>query len=132
MLSREETDVKKRRPGPIVLIAILQIIAVAILPPRMMPFLTRPLVAVPVVAVFAGLGWALLTFRPVGRTLTIFVQGFNILVRTLITLAKTVPSKTAGTPADRQLLVTSLVAIVLSVLILLYVDQPEMQLLFES
>ena len=131
-LTREETVVKKKRPVALVLIAILQFLSIAVLPPRMLSFLTRPVVIALFVAVFAFLAWALLTFRPLGRTLTIVVQGFNILVRVLITLAKVVPSKVPGTPADVQLLVTSLVSIALSVLILLYVDQPEMQLLFES
>jgi hypothetical protein len=82
--------------------------------------------------VFAFVAWALITLRPVGRTLTIFLQGMNIVVRVLITMAKVVPSKAPGTPADVPLLITSLIAVVLSVVMLFYVDQPEMQLLFES
>jgi hypothetical protein len=56
----------------------------------------------------------------------------NIVVRTLVTLARVVPSKAPGTPADIPLLVSSLISILLSSLIVFYIDQPEMQLLFES
>lgn len=122
---------RKKRPAPIVLVALLQIVPVIILPPNLF-FTVNRLVFVPVLLVFALLAWALLTWRPAGRTLTIFVQGFNIVVRVLVTLARVVPSKVPGTAADVPLLVSSLVAISLSVIILLYVDQPEMQLLFES
>jgi hypothetical protein len=124
-------EVKKKRPILLVAIAVLQAIPIVLLPPRLFVSVNR-LFFVPVLAVFALLAWALLAFRPAGRTLTIFVQGFNIIVRTLITLAQVVPSKAPGTPADVALLTTSLVSIVLSVTILLYVDQPELQLLFES
>jgi hypothetical protein len=123
--------VKKRRPVPIVVIALLQIIPVLLLPPKILFSINRLLFVIPVV-IFALLAWALLTLRPVGRLMTIFVQGFHIIVRLLITLSRVIPSKAPGTPADIPLLVTSLLAIALSALILFYVDQPEMQLLFEA
>ncbi|MGB9880328.1 MAG: hypothetical protein ACPLRM_06160 [Anaerolineae bacterium] len=122
---------KKKRPVPIVVIAFLQIIPILLLPPKILLSMNRLLFVIPVV-IFALLAWALLTLRPVGRLMTIFVQGFHIIVRLLITISRVVPSKTAGTPADIPLLTTSLVAIALSALILFYVDQPEMQLLFEA
>jgi len=122
---------KKRRPVLIIVIAILQIVPIILMPPALLSRVNR-LFFVPPLLIFALIAWALLTFRPAGRMLTIFVQGFNIIVRVLITLARVVPSKAAGTPADIPLLVTSLTSIVLSALILFYVDQPEMQLLFES
>ncbi|MBC7233510.1 MAG: hypothetical protein H5T68_09770 [Chloroflexi bacterium] len=122
---------KKRRPVPIVVIALLQIIPVLLLPPKVLLSINRLLFVIPVV-IFALLAWALLDLRPVGRLMTIFVQGFHIIVRLLITLSRVVPSKAPGTPADIPLLVTSLLAIALSALILFYVDQPEMQLLFEA
>lgn len=122
---------KKRRPVPIVVIALLQIIPVLLLPPKILFSINRLLFVIPVV-IFALLAWALLTLRPVGRLMTIFVQGFHIIVRLLITLSRVIPSKAPGTPADIPLLVTSLLAIALSALILFYVDQPEMQLLFEA
>jgi|GEM_PF-648549 len=122
---------KKRRPVLITIIAILQIVPILLLPPKLFLSINWLFLLVPVV-VFALLAWALLSLRLLGRMLTIFLQGFNIIARVLITLAKVVPSKAAGTPADIPLLFTSLLSIALSVLILYYVDQPEMQLLFEA
>jgi hypothetical protein len=123
--------VKKKPPILIVAIAVLQVIAVLLMPPKTLASINPLLLLVPL-PVFAFIAWALITLRPIGRTLTIFVQGLNIVVRVLITMAKVVPSKAPGTPADLPLLISSLLAVILSVVMLFYVDQPEMQLLFES
>jgi hypothetical protein len=121
----------KRRPVLITIIAFVQILPILLLPPKILLSVNR-LFLVPPLVLFALLAWALLTWRPAGRTMTIFMQGFNIIVRLLIAMSRTVPSKVAGTPVDVPLLVTSVTSIILSVLILFYVDQPEMQLLFEA
>lgn len=121
----------KKRPVLITIVALLQIFPILLLPPKLLTSMNRMLFAVPVL-LFALLAWALLSMRPAGRTLTIFLQGFNIIVRTLIALARTVPSKVPGTPVDVPLLVTSVISVILSTLILFYVDQPEIQLLFEA
>ncbi len=122
---------KKVRPVLITAIAVLQIIPILLLPPDVLRAINRVLLVLPV-AIFAFLAWGLFTFRPVARTLTIFLHGLSIVVRLLVTLARVVPSKQAGTPADVSLFVTSLLSIVLSVLILYYVDKPDTQLLFEA
>ena len=121
----------KRRPVLVVLIALLQIVPILLLPPELLLSINRVLLLIPVV-LFALLGWALYTLRPVARTLTIFLQGLNIVIRVLVTMARVVPSRAEGTPADVPLFVTSLVAVVLSTLILYYIDKPDMQLLFEA
>jgi hypothetical protein len=77
----------------------------------------------------AFLGWALIQRKPWGRTLTIFVQGLNIVVR-IITLFGNVYKPEVG--LDAALLVTYLLAIVLSGAILSYIDRPEVQLAFEA
>jgi hypothetical protein len=77
----------------------------------------------------AFLGWALLQRKVWGRTLTIFVQGVNIIVRIITFWAN------VYTPADglnAALLVTYVISVVLSALILSYVDRPEVQLAFET
>lgn len=122
---------KKKRPIWIVVIAVVQVIAVLLMPPKTLASVNPLLLLVPL-PLFAFVAWALVTLRPVGRTLTIFLQGMNIVVRVLITMSHVVPSKTPGTRADLPLLISSLLAVILSVVILFYVDQPEMQLLFES
>jgi len=123
--------VTKRRPALILIIAALQIVPVLLLPPDILQSINPVLLLIPV-AVFAVLGWALYTLRPLARTLTIFLQGLNIVVRVPVTMARVVPSRAEGTPADVPLFLTSLLAIVLSTLILYYVDKPDMQLLFEA
>ena len=77
----------------------------------------------------AFLGWALIQRKPWGRTLTIFVQGLNIVVR-IITLFDNVYSPEAGLKVG--LLVTYLLSIVLSAVALGYIDRPEVQLAFEA
>jgi hypothetical protein len=77
----------------------------------------------------AFLGWALLQRKVWGRTLTIFVQGFNIIIR-IITFWANVYTPAQG--LDAALLVTYAISIALSWMILSYVDRPEVQLAFES
>lgn len=121
----------KRRPVLISIIALLQVLPIVLLPPQIFLSVNRVFFAIPLV-LFAVLAWALLSLRPAGRLLSIFLQGLNIIVRVLIALARVVPSKAPGTPVDVPLLVTSVISIVLSTCILFYVDQPEIQLLFEA
>ena len=122
---------KKKRPVLLTAIAVLQVIAILLMPPKVYSSVNLLYWLIPL-ALFALVAWAIMTLRPLGRTLTIFLQGINIIVRVLITMAGVVPSKVIGTPANVPLLATSVVSVVLSTLILFYVDQPEMQLLFES
>ena len=77
----------------------------------------------------AFLGWALLQRKVWGRTLTIFVQGFNIIIR-IITFWANVYAPAQG--LNVALLVTYVVSIALSWVILSYVDRPEVQLAFET
>ena len=77
----------------------------------------------------AFLGWALIQRKPWGRTLTIFVQGLNIVIR-IITMFGNVYEPEAGLNA--ALLVTYLLAVVLSAVVLGYIDRPEVQLAFEA
>ena len=131
ILNRKGVVVKKRRPVLITVIAILQIIPILLLPPDLLLSVNRLLLLVPGL-IFVLLAWGLLTLQPVARMLTIFLQGFSVIVRLLVTLARVVPSKKEGTPADVSLFVTSVLSIALSVLILFYVDRPDTQLLVEA
>jgi hypothetical protein len=123
--------VSKRRPVAITIIAILQIVPILLMPPGLLQTISRVSLLVPVV-IFALLAWGLLTLQPVARTLTIFLHGLSIIVRLLVTLARVVPSRQAGTPADVPLFVSSVLSIALSTVILYYVDKPDTQLLFEA
>ena len=77
----------------------------------------------------AFLGWALIQRKVWGRTLTIFVQGFNIIIR-IITFWANVYTPAQG--LNVALLVTYAISIALSWVILSYVDRSEVQLAFES
>jgi hypothetical protein len=77
----------------------------------------------------AFLGWALIQRKPWGRTLTIFVQGLNIVIR-VITLFGNVYRPEVG--LNVALLVTYLLSVVVSAVVLGYIDRPEVQLAFES
>lgn len=121
----------KSRPVWITIIAILQIIPILLMPPGLLQTINRVLLLAPAV-IFALLAWGLLTLQPVARTLTIFLHGLSIIVRLLVTLARVVPSRQAGTPADVPLFVASVLSIALSTVILYYVDKPDTQLLFEA
>ena len=87
--------------------------------------------------VFAGvfvllcalLGWALVTRKPWGHKMTIFTQGFNIIVR-IITFWGSVYTQESG--VNLGVLITYVGSVILSWLILFYIDKPEMQLVFES
>jgi hypothetical protein len=86
-------------------------------------------VLVPLALLCAFLGWALIKRRPWGRTLTIFVQGLNVIVRIITLFANVyVPEEGLNAP----LLVTYVVSTALSVVFLSYIDKPEIQLAFES
>jgi hypothetical protein len=77
----------------------------------------------------AFLGWALIKRKAWGRKMIIFTQGFNIIVR-IITFFGNVYDLDSG--INLGLLITYVLSVALSWFILLYIDRPEMQLVFES
>ena len=104
---------------------------------QILPFLLFPwtltlqsLIFVLILAALCGfLGWALWSHKPWGRKLTIFVQGLNIVIR-LITLFGNVYTSESG--FKWAMMITYVCSMVLSWLILSYIDKPEVQLIFES
>lgn len=81
------------------------------------------------IGVSAFLGWSLWMHKSWGRKLTIFTQGFNIIIR-LITFFPNVYRPERG--VNWGLLVTYLLSAVMSWFILSFIDKPEIQLIFES
>ena len=75
------------------------------------------------------LGWVLLRRKMWGVTLTIFVQGLNIVVR-LITLFANVYDEASGLHVG--LLITYVASAALSLYLLSTIDKLEIRLLFES
>jgi hypothetical protein len=91
--------------------------------------LTSLIFVVLLVLLCVFLGWALSRRRAWGRTLTIFVQGFNIIIR-LLTLFANVYKPAVG--LNLALLIAYVASIGLSLAILNYIDRPEVQLIFAS
>lgn len=119
---------KNRLPTALILAAALQFLAPLCLPPRMLASISPVLWAL-VAALFLLLGIALLRRRAWGRLATIFVQGFNILVRLLVLLPNVVTKASGGqSSVDVWLLGTFLVSMLLSAVVLYYVDLPEVQM----
>ena len=84
---------------------------------------------VALLALSAFLGWLLWQRKAWAITLTIFGQGLNVIVR-LITLWSNVYDEASG--FDLPLLLTYVLSVVLSVIILSYIDRPEVRLRFGS
>ncbi len=119
-----------RLPTGLILVAVLQFIAPAILPPSMLTGLGAGFF-VTVVVVFALLGWNLLRRRAWSRVATVFVQGFSIIVHTLVLLGHVRLGGARTAPVDYALIGTFLTSIILSGAILYYVDLPDVQTLMQ-
>jgi len=114
-------------PRVVTLVAIAQFLPLVIFPWSLS--FTSLVFVIVLLALSGLLGWALLQRKQWGRMLTIFVQGFNIIVR-VITLFGNVYSADSG--LNGALLGTYVVSIILSGVILSYIDKAEVQLAFGS
>jgi hypothetical protein len=118
-----------RRPQsrPITLVELAQFVPLVLFP---WPLRASTLAFIAVIALLSAmLGWMLYQRRPSGITLTIFVQGMNIVVR-VITFFPNVYGEANG--FDVAFFVTYVVSIVLSFVVLGAIDRPEVRLRFES
>ncbi len=120
----------RRLPLGLILVAICQFIAPLILPPTLLRGIS-PVLWVLIVLLFALLGFNLLRRRAWSRIATIFLQGFNILVRILVSVGHAVQGGKPGGPLDVWLLGTFALSIALSAIILYYVDTPDVQILMQ-
>ena len=119
---------KNRLPTALIVVAALQFLAPLCLPPRMLAGIS-PVVWLLAAALFVLLGVALLRRRAWARLATIFVQGFNILVRLLILMPNVATRSSAGkVTLDAPLLITFVISMLLSAVVLYYVDLPEVQM----
>ena len=121
----------KKLPVGLVLVAIFQFVPIILMPVNTLKGMGPELwaaVGVP----FALLGVFLLLRRGWSRVASIFVQGFNIIVRLLMGVSNVVAPEKVGTGFNVQIAITFPVAIVLSALILYYIDQPDVQLHMQS
>ncbi len=119
---------KRRVPTSLVVVALLQVIAVIILPPDMLVSVSLP-IGIAIVAVFGLLAFNLLRLRDWARVATVFVQGFSIIVRLLVLLSNVVPKGT--TEIDVSLLVTTAASMLLSGGVLYLIEKPDVQLIMQ-
>ncbi len=117
---------KNRLPLGLILVALLQFVGPLTLPPATLKSI-GPVIWGVVAAMFVLLGLNLLRRRAWARLATIFVQGFNILVRLLVIISHAVVGGEAGGPLDISLVSTSLISMAISAAILYYVDLPDVQ-----
>ncbi len=102
---------------------ILQPLPLLLFPPALLTADALPLVAI-VVALMWGLGWMVWRRRAWALTLSIFIQGLNVIVRLMMLLSNAV---SATGNIDLVFIVTSVLAIVLSWLFLLRLDNQDMR-----
>ncbi len=105
----------------------LQLIPLLIFPPSV---LLDGLLAVGVVAVaIVGLGLMLLRKRAWALTMSIFVQGLNVVVRLMMLFPHALVSESAGKGTiDVAFIVSSLLAIAISGWFLIRLDRPDIRL----
>ncbi|MBN1402553.1 MAG: hypothetical protein JXA74_17060, partial [Anaerolineae bacterium] len=121
---------KTRVPLGLVLVAALQFAAPLVIPPEMLRGI-GPAFWILIAAVFALLGINLLRRRAWSRVATIFVQGFNIIVRLLVILSNAAQRSGSNISLNATLLLTFGISVALSALILYYVDLPEIQMVMQ-
>jgi hypothetical protein len=84
-----------------------------------------------VLLLFGLLGVNLMRRRAWSRVATVFLQGFSIIVRLLVALGHTVQGGQMGNPVDVGLVVSTVVSIILSGIILYYVDLPDVHVIMQ-
>ena len=119
---------RKGLPLGLKLVIFLQIMPVLLLPPATLASMgSVPWVVA--VALFGVLGYNLWHRRAWSRIATVFVQGFSIIVRLLTLVGHAVQEGQPGNPLDIATVSTFLLSMIVSAIVLYYVDQPDVQLL---
>lgn len=116
-----------RIPRGLVLVAILQFVPPLMLPPSTFRSISF-LVWLFLIPLFVLLGINLARGREWSRLATIFVQGFNVIVRLLVLISNAVIVREGGPVLNVWMVTTSLLSIILSAIVLYYVDRPEVQI----
>jgi len=121
----------KKTPFGLIFVAVFQFIPIFLMPISTLKVL-NPAIPSVIAALFAVLGVFLLLRRGWSRVASIFLQGMNILARILIGLNNVVRPAEAGGGLNVEMIATFAVSIVLSALVLFYIDQPDVQVLMQS
>jgi hypothetical protein len=104
---------------------VLPILGVLVYPPQTI------LGGLPVILVamigFALLGWMEWQGRKWGLTLSIFLQGFNVIVRVMMFVSHAVKAPNVGGGADVPFIIASIIGILISLWVLLRLDRIDVQ-----
>jgi len=117
----------RKMPLGLMLVACLQFIPIIVMPINTLKGL-NPVLWGAIVALFVLLGVFLLQRRAWSRVASIFVQGFNVIVRILMTLGNIVQPEKAGGGINTELVISTVLSLILSAVVLYYIDQPDIQL----
>jgi len=108
----------------------LQVIPLILYPPSLM---ASGAVVLAVVAIaYLGLGYMVLRGRAWALSLSIFSQGFNVIIRLMMFFSHAVTLVGEQRIVDGAWIVTGLVAMALSVWFLLRLDRPDVRLLMTA
>lgn len=119
---------RNKLPIGLVLVAVLQFIGPLILPPAIVMGI-KPVMWLIILAVFALLGINLVRRQSWARVATVFVQGFSIIVRLLVIVGHSIQGGELGNPVDVWQVGTFVLSVIVSSIILYYVDLPDVQIL---
>ena len=115
--------------GLITTIAIGQFIPMLLYPPASL-LSASPIILGFAILIFILVGYNLLQYRQWAKTITVFMQGLNIIIRIMLLLAHGAnPIKTGG-GLNWDVIVFNLVAIAISVVILYRIDVPQVELVY--
>jgi hypothetical protein len=117
---------RSRLPTGLLVVAVLQFVGPLVLPIETLRGV-NPVIWAAIVVLFVALGVNLIRRRAWSRVATIFVQGFNIIVRILYLMGHSVTVEEAGPSLEAATLGISLLSILISGAILYYVDLPDVQ-----
>jgi membrane-associated HD superfamily phosphohydrolase len=112
----------------LLLFAILQILPLLILPPSWINTGAIALV-VALVVVFALLGWGLMRGRGWALTMSIFMQGMNVIVRLMMVFPNAVSKQGVW---DLALIFLFLVSVAMSAWLMVRLDRPDVRSLITS
>lgn len=114
---------------PIMPVIVMQFLPLVILPPTTLFSLNGVLAVVGLILVFAGLGFAITRHKLWALNLSIFLQGFNIIVRVMMLF----PNARLDSGAyDVAFILTSLLSVAVSLWFLQRLDKPDFQALVTS
>ena len=115
--------------GWIMAIAVGQFIPVLLYPPASLMSASPVILGIAII-IFAFVGYNLVQRRQWAKTITVFMQGFNIIIRMMMLLAHGANPIKSGGGLNWDVIAFNLVAMIISVVILYRFDVPQVELAY--